>query len=90
MLASCASSPERIVVHPEVIELYRNVMVPVPAEMTARVPVPVLPSNLNPEGLGVTYLRTVNALESCNSLLEDISVLPYIHAAVPDMEKDTN
>ncbi len=76
LCASCASNPVQIV-PVETIEIRKEVIVSVPAEMTNPIPVPVLPlPDVTPEELAVTYKNTVLSLEAANQLLADIAALP--------------
>ncbi len=76
LLTACVSSPQEIVVtRTEAITLIKEIMVPVPASMTAQVPIPILPRNADTLELGATYKATVIRLMIANMQLDEIGKL---------------
>ena len=75
-LTACASTPQEIVVsEPTAIVLTKEVLVPVPASLSAEVKIPQLPENADTLELGATYRATVIRLMVANMQLAEISKL---------------
>ena len=75
MLSGCVS-PERIVLAPtEYIEIVKEVLIPIPEELTKPVEIPQLGTNPDTLQLGSTYRQTVTRLMVANRKLAEISEL---------------
>lgn len=74
-LTGCASQEPRTVVKTRTVTLEREVMVPVPKELTDQVEVPVLPANADTLQFGATYRATVIRLMVANGKLKEIERL---------------
>ena len=75
ILSSGCVSPPAVIVEPEIIELYRDKIVPVPERLTKQVEMPKLPANPDTLSLGAVYRATVVRLMIANGQLKEIGDL---------------
>ena len=75
MLAGCVA-PAKIVLAPtEAIEIIKEVLIPIPEELTKQVEIPQLNKNPDTLQLGITYRMTVTRLMVCNRMRAEIATL---------------
>jgi len=70
LLASCAC-PEPIV-KPETVTIEKEIILPVPARLTAPIDIPQMCAVMDTLALGALYKQTVTGLMVCNGQLSEI------------------
>lgn len=73
LLSACGSNPPKVVTIYKTIEIFRDVYVNPPAEMTAPVSVIVLPKPITAIDLKVGFLEQREAAKLCNNQLYEIA-----------------